>query len=69
MSADNGIVIWERLSGVYEVREYSASIDCEGGYGGPLDMHLLGEYPTLQEALEYASNQYTEYGVSVVEEK
>lgn len=64
MGTSNGIVIWKRLNGIFEVRYY----DC-GDYPSIEDMDLLDEYVNISDALKFGMDEETEYGISYVEEK
>jgi hypothetical protein len=60
MSADNGIVIAKGRDGRFYVYEYCASVD----YRHVEDMGLLSEYKSLEQALSFASDYGSEYGVN-----
>ena len=55
MSADNGIYIVENEDSTYSVNEYFASVDDS--------YHVIGKFDNLKEAIEFANNQDTEYGI------
>jgi len=59
MSADNGLVITKDEENLFRVWEYCASME----YENYEEMHFHKECDSLEDALNYATNQYSEYGV------
>ena len=58
MSSDNGFMIVKDGKRIFHVYEYSASME----YDTFEDMHLWKTFDNLEDALSYATEQYSEYG-------